>query len=93
MQKQYSSKIAHIKNQVKRRREFIPVNRVDSEVTTHSQKQVQRVRVWTAKRDGGGIRHPLRGVLLKPGGHRLVGANIFSKKCCKISLSGNSDSL
>ena len=73
MQKQYLSKIAHIKNQVKRRREFIPVNKVDSEVTTHSQKQVQRVRVWTAKRDGGGIRHSLHGMLLNLGGHRLVG--------------------
>ena len=94
MHKQYLSKIAHIKNQAKRRREFIPVNKVDSEVTTHSQKQVQRVRVWTAKRDGGGIRHPLHGMLLNPGGHRLFGTNIFLKrKCCRISLPGNSDSL
>ena len=80
MHKQFLSKIAHIKNQLNRRREFIPVNKVDSEVTTHSQKQVQRVRVWTAKRDGGGIRHPLHGMFLNPGGHRLVGTNIFSKK-------------
>ena len=43
MQKQYLSKIAHIKNQVKRRREFIRVNKVDSVVTTHSRKQVQGV--------------------------------------------------
>ena len=82
-------------SQVKRMGEFIPVSKDDNEVTTHVWRQVKEAHVLIARRDGSGIRILSHGRLLNFGGHCPSGTNSsnISKKGCRMSLPGNSDSL